>query len=764
MDKEGESAVSLTPPQYSPPEPDHPEQIGPYRIVRVLGEGGMGIVYEAADTGAVRRHVALKVVRGGINSREVRARFDAERQALALMDHAGIAKVLQAGETESGEPFFAMELVKGLTITDYCDSRRLTTNERLDLFISVCEAVQHAHQKGVIHRDLKPSNVLITEQDGKPCPKIIDFGIAKALGLQLTDKTIVTQVGQPLGTAAYMSPEQAESSGMDVDTRSDIYSLGVILYSLLVGSLPVDPSEVPMHAFIYRLASKDTRTPRPSARYTSLGDYRLGIAQARRTDPDHLEKDLKGDLDWIVMKALEPDRARRYETAIGLAADIQRFLDHQPVIARPPTTGYRIQKFVRRHRTGVAAAGITGFALITSAILAAAGMVRATRAERAAANEAAAAQQVSDFLVNLFKVSEPGEARGNAITARELLDRGAERAERDLATQPVSQSRMMHTIGTAYASLGLFEAARAQLEKALATRIRTLGPDAPAVAESELALGEALMRHGDLDEAEKHYQRALEIRETAFDGDDPRVAQAIGSMATLRYYQGRAAEAESLYKKSLAINEEKLPPDDPTLAQDLAGLGVVYWAQQRYPEAESHMKRSLSLQEKRLGPNHPELASLLNNLGGVYWSQGSYGQALPLYERTRAIFERTLDPMHPNMASIFNNLAETYWKLERYREADSLFRRALEIKEARLTRGNPSIAVTLNGLAGSLRDQRRFEESEAAYKRALDIRRRALGDGDPSVTETLRDYSQMLRAAGRTREADAIFTDGTGRR
>ena len=756
MTHEAESARSENRLEFTPPAFDHPAQIGPYRIVRVLGEGGMGIVYEAADTGPVRRHVALKVVRGGINSSEVRARFEAERQALALMDHAGIAKVLQAGQTETGDPFFAMELVKGLTITDYCDSRRLTTNQRLELFIAVCQAVQHAHQKGVIHRDLKPSNVLITEQDGKPCPKIIDFGIAKALGLQLTDKTLITQVGQPLGTAAYMSPEQAESSGMDVDTRSDIYSLGVILYSVLVGSLPIDPSEVPMHAFLYRLASKDTRTPRPSARFTSLGDYRQGIAQARKTDPDHLQRDLKGDLDWVVMKALEPDRGRRYDTAIGLAADIQRFLDHQPVTARQPTTAYRVEKFVQRHRTAVAATSLAAIALILSAILAAAGMVRATRAERLAANEAAAAQQVSDFLVDLFKVSNPSEARGNNVTARELLDRGADRSQQDLARQPELQSRMMHTIGTAYSSLGLYEAARGQLEKALQTRLRSRGPNDPAVAETELALGDAIASHGDAEEAEKHFERALAIREKAFGPADPRVGQVLGSIAALRYRQGRAEEAETLYKRALAIDENAVEPDDQALSQDLSGLSTVYWAQQKYPEAELLMRRSLSIQERRFGPNHPDVASLVNNLGALYWTQGKYADALPLYDRTRSIFERTLDPMHPNMASILNNLAETYWKLKRFPEADSLFRRALVIKEARLTRGNPSIAVTLNGLAGSLRDQGRFVEAEAAYKRALDIRRRALGASDPSVAETVNDYAGMLRGLGRGSEADAL--------
>jgi tetratricopeptide (TPR) repeat protein len=719
----------------------------------------MGTVYEAEETGAVRRSVAVKVVRAGFGSREIKARFDAERQALALMDHPAIAKVLQAGETSTGDPFFAMELVKGLPIDEFCDSRRLSTKERLELFIAVCQAVQHAHLKGVIHRDIKPSNILVTEVDGKPQPKIIDFGIAKALGLKLTEMTMVTLAGMPIGTAVYMSPEQAGSSGLDVDTRSDIYSLGVLLYLLLVGRLPAEPNAAGMPAFIYRLASGDTNTPRPSVRFDELADYREGIASARRTTPEHLSRDLSGDLDWIVMKALEPQRSRRYETAAALATDVERFLENKPVVARPPTTGYRLGKFVRRNRAAVAAASIAVVALVLSAVLATAGMVRAVRAEKAAAKEAAAAKQVSDFLVELFQSPNLSKVDGNQITARDLLDRGATRSLADLDGQPELQGRMMHTIGTAYTALGLYPDALPPLERALKAKKQSLGPRSLSVAETEIAIGEAMAGHGDVNPAEQHFQNAISISTTASGPNDPLVADGLAGLARLRLRAGKNNEAEALYKRAIAIDQKAAKPDNSVLARHLLSLGVAYWAQGRYSDAEPLMRQSLSIEEKRLGPDHPDLAPALNNLGGIYWSLGRYNDALPLYERARKTFERTLDPMHPNVASVLNNLGETYWKLGRYKEADPLFRRALKIKEARLSQGDPSIAVTLNGLAGMLRDEKHYEQAEPLYQRALSIRRAALPPGNSNIAETVRDYAGLLRATGRSKSADDLLAE-----
>jgi serine/threonine protein kinase/Tfp pilus assembly protein PilF len=731
-----------------------PETIGPYRILGVLGEGGMGMVYEAAETGAVRRRVALKIIRAGLSSREVLARFALERQALALMNHDGIAKVFHAGETERGEPYFAMELVHGLPITEYCDSQRLNARQRLELFCTVCQAVQHAHQKGVIHRDLKPSNIIVTEQDGVARAKVIDFGIAKAVSAQLTDFSLVSRLGEPLGTAMYMSPEQAESSGLDVDTRTDIYSLGVILFELLVGEPPMAPRGEAIHIFMARLASRRTDPPMPSSRLITLGTGRDAVAYARHTDPESLRRQLRGDLDWIVVKALDPDRARRYDSAAALAADIARHLANEPVAARAPSTEYRLRKFVLRHRVAVPLVALAVVAIATSASFAVAGMVRARRAEQMAQQEAAAARSVTNFLVELF-APEPGEGAANQLTARQLLDRGAQKASRELANQPLLRGRILHTVGTAYGELGLYEEARTQLDEALAERMRAQGATSLPVAETELALAEVTAQHGDLGAADGHYARALAIRESLLGRDHPLVARVAYGLGALRFQQGRSDEAEAAYGRALRI-DERSPIDSAEMARDLMGLGVVSWQRKRYAPAETLLKRAIAVQEQHLGPDHADLVKSLNNLGGLYWSMERYADALPIQERVRKIFERTLDPSHPNLAISYSNIAETYWKLGRFAEAESLFHRALAMKEQRLAPGNPSLAYTLHSMAGLLRDEGKLPEAEAAYRRALDIRVRALGPTNGDVIETSNALAEMLRAHGRAREADSL--------
>jgi tetratricopeptide (TPR) repeat protein len=726
-----------------------PHQIGPFRILQLLGEGGMGLVYEAEDTGPVRRRVALKVVRAGLQSREIVARFEAERQALAVMNHPGIAKVLHAGTTDRGEPYFAMELVRGLPITEYCDARRLPVRDRILLFIAVCQAVQHAHQKGVIHRDLKPSNVLVTDQDDVPQPKIIDFGIAKALGPQLSGSTIMTLGGQLIGTLAYMSPEQADPVGLDVDTRADIYSLGVMLYEVLVGQLPLEPGQIGLPAFLARLVAGETNAPTPSVRLTAARERLALVAKARRTDPDRLRRDLRGDLDWIVMKAIDPDRSRRYDSAAGLANDLRRFLANEAVQARPPSARYRLAKFVQRHRLGVAAAGIVTLAVLSGAVLSTVGFVRASRAERRAASEAMAAREVTSFLVDLFRVSDPDEARGNTLTARALLDRGAQDVRTRLAGQPALQARLMYTLGTVYERLGLYDPARDLLDQALRIRSDRSGGGAAtgeaAIADVLNALGDVAAGKGDFAQADSAYLAALQIRERIYGHDHPDVAASLGGLAAVRWSQGRAAEAESLYKDVVDLDRRHRKPEDPRTLSNLGNLAVVYWSQGRYGEAEPLFRRTLEVQERVLGADHPDVAGTLMNLGSLSWSQGRYDEALAYYERARPIFEKSFGARHPRVAGIYNNLGETYWKLHRYAEAEPMFRRALAIKDSVLAGGHPSIAITLNGLAGLLRDQGRYAEAEPLYRRALAIRTRELGPDHSDTKETRRDLDSLLR-------------------
>src|SRR5271154_1769982 len=362
------------------------QTLGRYKLLERLGEGGCGVVYVAEQTQPVRRRVALKVIKLGMDTKQVVARFEAERQALAMMDHPNIAKVLDAGTTDVGRPYFVMELVRGIRITDYCDQNQLATRERLDLFIKICQAIQHAHQKGIIHRDIKPSNILVTLHDGVPVPKVIDFGIAKATEGRLTDATVYTQLHQFIGTPAYMSPEQAEMSGLDIDTRSDIYSLGVLLYELLAGSTPFDAQEL-MSSGIdqMRKTIREKEPVRPSTRFATLkGEELTTTAKRRSADKSKLMHQLKGDLDWIVMKCLEKDRTRRYETANGLAADLKRHLNNEPVVARPPSTAYRFQKAFRRNKLVFAAGTAIAATLLLGIIASTSQAIRATHAKREA--------------------------------------------------------------------------------------------------------------------------------------------------------------------------------------------------------------------------------------------------------------------------------------------------------------------------------------------------------------------------------------------
>lgn len=744
--------------------PDHPATVGPYHIIQVLGEGGMGVVYAAEQLQPVRRRVALKMMRPGIGTKEIVARFEAERQALAVMEHPGIAQVLDGGVSESGQLYFVMELVRGIPIDEYCDRYGLSVRDRVELFIRLCEAVQHAHHKGVIHRDLKPSNILVTEQGGSAVPKIIDFGIAKATGQRLTDATVMTSLGQAVGTLAYMSPEQAEASELDVDTRADLYSLGIILYELLVGRVPVDPKETGAPTFFARLVQRDVPFPTLSQRLTtSSSQAQEHVAAARRMSVTALKKLLRGDLAWIVLKAIEKDRSRRYETANGLVLDLRRYLGNEPVLARPPSAGYRLGRFVRRHRASVALAGVAAFALVAGTIATGVGFVRARRAQEVAQaaqqraqREAETAQQVSNFLVDLFEVNDPSEARGDTVTAREILDRGARRISQGLSGQPLVQARLMGVMGSVYAGLGLYDESLALLGKSLALRQAHLPPSDPQIAETLDRLGTVQRNRGDLAAAEKSHRRALAIREAAFGPNDPLVAHSLMSLGETELSLGKPAEADTLLQRALAIEEKDVGtqhPETPTIIQD---LGTVGYYEGNYAKASQYYSRAIGMLERRVGRDDPSLAAPLNNLGAVQFMEGHYDDALANYERVDRIWSKTLGPDHPRVATALTNIGETYWALGRYKEAEPLLRHALQIKERNLSPNEPSIAETLRVLGDVYRDEGRFKDAEPLYLRAIQILETDFGPHHPRLADPLKSYAKMLRKEGRTAEAERV--------
>ncbi len=737
------------------PSDDKPEFIGNYRIVQKLGEGGMGEVFEAEQAKPIRRRVALKIIKWGMDTKQVVARFESERQALALMNHPSIAKVFDAGATDQGRPFFVMECVKGVPITEYCDTHRLNNRQRLELFIQVCEGVQHAHQKGIIHRDIKASNILVMIQDNKPLPKIIDFGVAKAVSQRLTERTVFTEMGQLIGTPEYMSPEQAEMTGLDIDTRTDVYSLGVLLYELLVGVLPFESTDLRSAGFDeIRRKIREEEPPKPSTRLTTPGFDTNHALSSRQTDLSALTKQLKGELDWITMKAMAKDRTQRYASASELAADIMRHLKHEPVMAGPPSAVYRLRKYVRRHKVGVAAGALVMLAMIVGIVGTSIGLLKAVKAEKRAKEEAETAQRVSDFLEGLFEVSDPSEARGNTITAREILDKGSRQIEEELQDQPKIQSRLLETMGRVFRNLGLYDQAAPILEKSLSLKRQVYGEENLEVAAGLHTLAVLYDTQGKYDEAESLFRQSLTIKEKILGPDHPEVAKSLNSIAVVNWNQGRYDEAEPLFLRSLAIKEKALGPDDPDVGNTLTNLGVLYHLQGRFEEAEPFFKRALAISEKALGEDHPDVGGSLNNLGSLYEDMGKLEEAEPLYERALAIWEKALGPDHSDVGIALHNLANLYRSQGKYDEAEPYYLRSQAIWEKALGAKHPYVAYSFREQANLFRDQGRYDEAEELYTRALEIFENSLGPDHLNVAETLEQYALLLRKIGRIGEAE----------
>jgi len=725
--------------------------IGPYRLVRRIGEGGMGQVWLAQQTAPVQRQVALKLLRAGLYDLSILQRFQSERQALAMMDHPSIAKVFDAGATPDGQPYFVMEYVPGQPITRYCDQHRLGILERLDLFVKTCEGVQHAHQKAILHRDLKPANILVVEVDGKPEPRIIDFGMAKAISPEVEGATLFTQAGTPVGTPGYMSPEQADPGMAGVDTRSDVYSLGVVLYVLLTGLQPFDTepgTKRPLSEVIRQLREEDP--PRPSRRIGGLGGAADTVADRRGTRPAPLVRLLEGDLDWITLKALDRDRDRRYGAPSELAADIGRYLRNETVVARPASAGYRLRKYTRRHRVGVALAA--GLALL---LVGFAGMqaVQLRRIER----ERDRANRITDFMTRMFKVSSPSESRGNSVTAREILDRASTEIASGLARDPQTQGQLMFTMGTVYRDLGLYGRARDLLERASGVQRDALGADNPETLASEIALADTMARTGRQADAEVLARRTLASARRAL-GSRHRVAiDAMNVLAVILGIEGRYSEAEPLAREALDTAQAVLGPAHSDLVRYRSGLASVLADLGRLPEAEALTREALQAERAALGPEHPDTLHMMNNLAAMLGNQGRQVEAERIQREVVEIERRVLGPDHPETVFAMGNLANYLADQGRYAEAERMQRDVLAANRRSLGPEHPETLRVMANLVNTLSGEKRYDEAETLQRETLEIETRVLGPDHPWVGMGFYDLACIKALRGSRDEALAAL-------
>jgi eukaryotic-like serine/threonine-protein kinase len=770
------------------------EAVGPYHLLELLGEGGFGHVWLAEQREPVRRRVALKLVKPGMDSTEVLARFEAERQALALMDHPNIARVIDAGLTASGRPYFAMEYVQGPAITEYCDRSRLSMDARLGLFIKVCHAVQHAHQKGIIHRDLKPTNVLVTMVDGAPEPKVIDFGIAKAMHQPLTERTLHTGFGRLLGTPEYMSPEQAGEQHGRVDTRTDVYALGVVLYQLLTGVLPFDSQTLRKAGYdgIRKVIIEQT-PPKPSTRLLS-GDGKKStvetsaeeLAKQRGTEPRTLMRQLRGDLDWIVMKCLEKDPARRYESVAGLAQDIERHLKDEPVTAGPPSVSYRAAKFVRRHRVGVGVGAAFAVLVVaglgaTSALYARAAQDRAlaiaegekakSEAERARAAECRAdnerdtakveeakAKAAVSFVLDMFESIDPAVAQGRDVLVREVLE-DAEKKAAGLEGQPLLEATVRQMLGKAFSRLGKYEEAVRNLARASGLRAQELGREAVPTLESELDLAVNEFGLGMLTEAEARFRKVHADRERVLGADDPATLMALSQVGEAEKARDDYGAAEKTIRRVVEGQTRVLGAGHRDTIDTRCGLADLLNQAGRFEEAEKEISDTAAVSEKSLGPNEPMTLQALSIKGSILGELEKTEESVALLRDVAARKAKVLGADHPGTLTTLNSLCTGLETLGRHQESEPIYRDIIAKGAARLGHEHPTTLIYRNNLAQSLRRQKKFDEAAPIYREVLDIQRRTLGPQSRSTLTTLNNLGVNLMQAQKPGEALPLLTE-----
>jgi tetratricopeptide (TPR) repeat protein len=745
--------LSGAPWEIDPVEQATPSQIiGRYRLLRELGVGGMGQVWLAEQISPVSRQCALKLIKSGIYDANAVRRFEAERQSLALMDHPAIAKVFDAGTTPSGQPYFAMEYVDGLPINEYCDRKRMGIRERLTLFMQVCEGVQHAHQKAIIHRDIKPSNILVVEIDGKPCPRIIDFGLAKAVEPARDGETFFTQLGALLGTPGYMSPEQADPSVRDVDTRTDVYSLGVVLYELLTGVLPFNSARFKKQHLDEMLRELREDTPqRPSSNVNMHRETLARRAADRATDAVTLAGLLRGDLDWITMKALEKDRDRRFGTPTELASDIRRYLNDLPVLAGKGDAGYRLRKYLRRHRVAVALGAIAAVLVAAFSIVQAIQLRRLTR-------ERDRADRITDFMTNMFKVPDPNEARGNAVTAREILDTSSKQIEAGLGQDAEVQSQLMGVMAETYLNLGLYSRAHELATLSWQNRQRTLGPNHPKTLESMTQMALTLYHEGHDRDAEQLIRSAIDLQQRQLGAENALTLQSRDDLAIFLEREGRYAEAEKLEREVVSVQSRKFGPEDPQTLRSVNNLASALKGESRFDEAQKEFRELLTTQRRVLGASHPSTIATMHNLANSLQEQGRYEEAEALYRETLSTSENVLGSEHPDTASTMITLANCINHNDTRRaEAEDLYRKALEIALRVAGPENSDTTRAEEGLANLLSSEGHNAEAEKLLRNVLAIRQRLLGPDHTDTLITQYNLATVLFHEGHLVEAEKLI-------
>ena len=727
--------------------------IGRYKLLQRIGEGGMGVVYMAEQEVPVRRRVALKIVKLGMDTKAVVARFEAERQALAMMDHPNIAKVLDAGATDSGRPYFVMELVQGVPITEYCDQNHLSLRERIDLFIPVCKAIQSAHQKGVIHRDIKPSNVMVTLHYGDPTPKVIDFGVAKATSQRLTEKTVFTRYGTMIGTPAYMSPEQAEMSSLDVDTRSDVYSLGVLLYELITGTTPFPQERLRSLGFgeMQRvIAEEEPETP--STRVSTM------VGRTRTTNPNRrgvghgsgIDK-VVGDLDWIVMKCLEKDRRRRYDTPNELVADLERHRENEPVSARPPSTAYRLQKAFRRNQVGFIAAGAVAMALVVGFGIATWQAWRARRAEAVAEQRLAEAQGISKFLIDVFQSPNPSRS-GYSYTVAEAIGSAAKKLEIELTNQPQLRVQLQATLAETYQALGLHREAIPLQEQVREFELNLHGPNHPSTLEALNALADSYFESNRRPEAFELYKQVM-VAHAQLEGPvAPSTLQAKGKLATQLFYDRKYSEATQLQQEIFDVMKASKGPEHPDTLGAMHNLAVTLGTSGQKAKALALHTQLYEIRLKALGPEHLDTIESLGNLAVRNFDAGNDTQGLQRQRELITLRRKVQGPEHPQTLMAMHYLAYFVQSKDPL-EGVRLHEEVLTLRRRVLGPEHPDTLISLYWQAIAYANLGQMDRAQALREEMVKLRRKIHGPEHPQTLGALTALADGYVAANRTRQA-----------